>query len=143
MSLTRHFDISEWTCRDGTLVPARYHRNVLGVARAAQIVRYRLQLRLGREIPMAVSSGWRTEEHNAREGGARFSQHLKGKAGDFYPKGCSIEELYQEFLDAIEDGDIEDGGLAMKPNQPGHETDPRKRGFVHYDIGPPGRRWGY
>ncbi len=137
MQLTANFWLSEWTCKDGTLVPRRYYSNARKVARAAQMVRYRLQIKLGREVRLTVNSGYRTEAHNARVGGETNSRHLRAYAGDFYPIGCTVQELYEEFEAAIRDGDIDEGGLGMKaPSQSGG-------GFVHYDPRGNHRRWGY
>lgn len=45
-------------------------------------VQYWQELLLGRPAPLIVTSGYRTEEHNRREGGARLSEHKRGRAGD-------------------------------------------------------------
>ena len=39
--------------------------------------------------PVHITSGYRTAEHNAAVGGSKSSQHLLGRAADFYVEGCA------------------------------------------------------
>ena len=45
-------------------------------------LQYWQELLIGKPSPLIVTSGFRTEETNQREGGAQFSEHKKGKACD-------------------------------------------------------------
>ena len=43
--------------------------------------------------PVQVTSGYRTEEYNKLVGGAKRSQHMKGKAADIMVEGMTSKEL--------------------------------------------------
>ncbi len=47
-----------------------------------------LRFYLGNE-PIIVTSGYRCPKHNKTVGGARYSQHMTGKAADIKIKGCN------------------------------------------------------
>ena len=40
--------------------------------------------------PVHITSGYRTAEHNAAVGGSKSSQHLLGRAADFYVEGVPV-----------------------------------------------------
>jgi hypothetical protein len=42
-------------------------------------------LRDAAKIPIGISSGYRTKEHNEEVGGVKTSQHITGQAADIYP----------------------------------------------------------
>jgi len=44
--------------------------------------------------PLRVTSGYRTSEHNARVGGVRNSEHLRGRAADLVGVVGTIRQLY-------------------------------------------------
>ena len=54
---------------------------------ADRVVKFRDTYFAGKKI--TVTSGWRSKENNAREGGASKSQHLTGRAIDFKIAGVS------------------------------------------------------
>ena len=80
-----------------------------------------LRERIGR--PLHVNSWFRTVEHNARIGGARDSQHVRGLAADVTARGVlpgDVATLAEE---------LGFGGVGIYAS------------FVHVDVGPAGRRW--
>lgn len=126
MRLTDHFRLSEFRCkdRDKTPVPDELIPNARKLALALETIRARAG------APLRINSAYRTPEHNRAVGGSPRSQHVLAKAADIRPPdGMSSEDLWTHFNLAIESGDIPDGGLGL------YDT------FVHYDIGPAGRRW--
>ena len=50
--------------------------------------------------PVHITSGYRTAAHNAAVGGSKSSQHLLGRAADFYVEGVPVETVaaYAESL---------------------------------------------
>ena len=50
--------------------------------------------------PVHITSGYRTVEHNAAVGGSKSSQHLLGRAADFYVEGVPVATVaaYAETL---------------------------------------------
>lgn len=75
-------------------------------------------------VRVSLTSGFRTAARNATiEGAARNSQHLKGRAADFTLTGVPVAEAARI-------------GTRLGAHGVG-----RYLGFVHLDVGPPGRRW--
>lgn len=82
--------------------------------------------------PMLVLSGWRSDAYNRKIGGARASQHVPGRAGDFRTPGKSARYVHGVVLELYESGKLPHlGGLGLYP------------GFVHLDVRPGTRlaRW--
>lgn len=130
MRLTKDFDLSEFHCKSGALVPDNLVANVHNLClRVLQPVRDAF----GK--PLVVVSGYRDPLWNQKVGGARFSQHMSGQAADIQPLTPSetpyligvVEELiYKGALTGL-------GGMGKYPL------------WVHLDIhkAPDGhlRRW--
>lgn len=79
--------------------------------------------------PLKVTSGYRSPDHNRRIGGARRSRHVTGEAADLKSALVPASRLYAIAVGLIRVGRLQDGGLG------------RYRTWIHYDIGPTGRRW--
>jgi len=88
--LTTNFKYGEFFS-NGVQPPDEYFNNILAVAKELQRVRNIIK------IPIKITSGWRTKEHNASVGGASNSQHLTGKAADSKPIGMDIP-FYNVYL---------------------------------------------
>jgi len=73
--LTENFRYGEFWC-NGVEPPERYQDNIQNLATELQ------KLRAVLNRPIRVTSGYRTPEHNKTIGGAKYSQHLYGKAAD-------------------------------------------------------------
>ena len=75
------------------------------------------------DVPVAIISGCRCEEHNRKIGGAPRSQHLYGKAADFRVLNVPPSVVY-EFCDAMNPGGL--GSYAT---------------FTHMDVRDGRARW--
>lgn len=120
--LTKNFHSSEFDCKDGTPVPENLMCNVRELAVNLQVLRDDL------DSPIHVISGYRTPSHNKAVGGAKYSQHLKAKAGDLVHRQLTPKQIHARIENLIKAGKMKDGGLGL------YKT------FVHYDVGPV-RRW--
>jgi uncharacterized protein YcbK (DUF882 family) len=80
--LSRNFSRSEFACRDGC--GRDYPVPVLVAVLQA--------MRDAKGRPLRVVSGIRCEQHNARVGGSRRSQHIHGRAADVPAGYASIAE---------------------------------------------------
>lgn len=85
--------------------------------------------------PVHITSGYRTAAHNAAVGGSKSSQHLLGRAADFYVEGVPVETVaaYAESLLPAR------GGIGRYPKDANHPT--RKTGWVHIDTRANKSRW--
>lgn len=130
--LTKSFSAAEFRdrSRTGGDVPVEYKANVEALAIQLQMVRDHIG------CPMRVLSGWRSVEHNKACGGAERSMHLVAKAADIWVEELSPEDLHGAVADLIRRHAILDGGLGLYP-----AGLRRPHGWVHYDLGPAGRRW--
>lgn len=105
--ISPHFDRSEFACKCG----CGFDTVDTELLELLETVRQHF-LR-----PVVVTSGCRCALHNAREGGSKNSQHLYGRAADFYVKDHTPAEVF-EFLEELYAGRY---GLGLYP------------GWVHAD----------
>ena len=112
---------SELQCKDGTPYPNKWRDNrALDLALAFEAVR----AMYGK--PIKILSGYRTEKHNRAIGGARFSQHVQGRALDLRPPdGVTIAKFYADIKKNAWNFGIR--GLG------------KYRNFVHIDVRPADR----
>jgi uncharacterized protein YcbK (DUF882 family) len=81
--LSKNFWLSEFKCKDGSdkiLIDDK-------------LIRLLQELRNSLKAPVHIISGYRTPSHNAKVGGKKNSQHLKGKAVDITAIGYSPKQL--------------------------------------------------
>jgi len=93
--------------------------NIIALAKRLQPIRDRL----GK--PIRITSWYRPEPFNSRAGGARYSQHLTGKAVDLAVEGYTGAQLRRLIAPHWR------GGIGTYPNIPN---------IIHLDIGPE-RSW--
>lgn len=85
--------------------------------------------------PVHITSGYRTAAHNAAVGGSKSSQHLLGRAADFYVEGVPVAAVaaYAETLLPSR------GGIGQYPKDAAHPK--RSTGWVHIDTRAGKSRW--
>ena len=85
--------------------------------------------------PVHITSGYRTAAHNAAVGGSKSSQHLLGRAADFYVEGMDVATVaaYAETLLPAR------GGIGCYPKDAAHPK--RSTGWVHIDTRAGKSRW--
>ena len=115
--LSEHFKVREFGCKDGS-DPVFIDTELVDILE---------QIRVHFEKPVNITSAFRTAKHNASCGGAKFSQHLYGKAADIRISGVSVDALadYAEKLLG------NSGGVGR------YYVD----GFVHVDVRAVKSRW--
>lgn len=123
MQLTTNFNLSEFNCRDGRVVPDKYMGNVAMLADNLQVLRDHI----GEAIH--INSCYRPPDYNKKIGGKPASQHLTASAADITTKSYTPKQLAAEIEKLIAAGKMRQGGLGIYP------------GFVHYDIRGKKARW--
>ena len=120
--LTENFNLSEFECKCGCVMPEFVKKNVIELAENLQVLRDVV----GRLDP---TNGYRCKEHNADVGGAVNSQHLKGKAADIKSKTLSPKEIATIVDDLMKNEKFKLGGVGI------YNT------FTHVDIRGSRARW--
>lgn len=82
-----------------------------------------------------ITSGYRTAEHNAAVGGSKSSQHLLGRAADFYVEGVPVATV-AAYAETLLPGR---GGIGRYPKDAKHPK--RVTGWVHIDTRTNKSRW--
>jgi uncharacterized protein YcbK (DUF882 family) len=124
--LTKNFSLEEFKCKDGSDIPNNVLSNITELAKNLQVLRDALNKSI------SITSGYRSPKYNAKIGGVKNSQHVKGTASDIQVKGMTPKEVALVIEGLIESGKMKQGGIGIYPN------------FTHYDIyfdGKNKRRW--
>ena len=77
--------------------------------------------------PLHITSGYRTATHNAAVGGSKSSQHLLGRASDFWVEDTPVASV-AAYAETLLPGT---GGIGRYP----------AKGFVHVDVRKAKSRW--
>jgi len=86
--------------------------------------------------PVHITSGYRTIAYNSTlPGASKNSQHILGRAADFYVEGVSVETV-AAYAETLLPGR---GGIGRYPKDAKHPT--RKTGWVHIDTRANKSRW--
>lgn len=124
MNITRHFTSSEFSHSSTAIrlglkneIPFNLLPNALKVCRALETIRESYNL------PIIISSGYRSPELNKLIGGSSSSSHMTGEAVDFTIPGISNVDICKEIPKILESFD-----------QVIYEFGPQ--GWVHLGMGP-------
>ena len=121
--VSQHLWWRELGCHDGTPYPRAWAHKAIVLATEFEVLRA-----MAGHQPLRVLSAYRTPTHNAKVGGARWSQHLYGRALDVRrPDGIDPEDWWQMALTCARHPASQIRGLGK------YQT------FVHFDIRPSAR----
>lgn len=115
MKVSANFKVSEFSCIDGTDT----------VFISPDLISILQSVRTHFNSTVTISSGYRTETHNKKVGGAEFSQHKYGTAADITVRGKSPQQVY-DYVNSIMPTR---GGLGLYKK------------FVHIDVRDNKARW--
>lgn len=121
--LTNNFNLDEFDCHDGTLVPDEYIKNVTELAENLEVLRAELK------VPITIISGYRTPTYNEKVDGEPQSLHLVAKASDITTRDFTPDRVHDIIEQLILKGKMKQGGLG------------RYNGFTHYDVRGKKARW--
>ena len=119
------FKVREFRCRDGS--------DVVMIDESLVVLLQCIREHFGK--PITITSGYRTAAHNTAVGGAKSSQHLLGRAADFYVEGVPVATV-AAYAETLLPGR---GGIGRYPKDAKHPT--RKTGWVHIDTRTNKSRW--
>ena len=123
MQVTKNFNLNEFNSKCGRPMPENIKKNIIEMIHNLQVIRDEVK------VPISITSGYRSPEHNAKVKGAKDSQHVKGTAVDFKVQGLKPKEVALIVERLIKDGKIKQGGIGIYPR------------WVHYDIRGVKARW--
>ena len=123
--LSANFKVREFYCRDGS--------DPIFVD--SELVQCLQKIRNHFGKPVHITSGYRTAAHNAAVGGSKSSQHLLGRAADFWVEDTPVASVaaYAETLLPAR------GGIGRYPKDAAHPK--RRTGWVHIDTRADKSRW--
>ena len=107
-ALSPHFCVREFRCKDGS--------DPVFIDTALAELLERIRERFGK--PVTITSAYRTPAHNAKAGGAKFSQHLYGRAADIRVQDVSVEDVAAYAESLMPDR----GGVGRYPADQGHHA---------------------
>lgn len=124
--MTKHFSVDEFAqpARLGFFHALPYPKEwiksrLLPLCEALEVLRHELGGR-----PVRVISGYRSAIYNRKVGGARFSQHVQGRAADITVDDIRADIVHATALKLYHEGRLEIRGLGLYP------------AFVHVDVRP-------
>lgn len=123
--LSPAFRVREFRCRDGT--------DTILIDEGLVVLLQCIREHFGK--PVHITSGYRTAEHNAAVGGSKSSQHLLGRAADFYVEGVPVATV-AAYAETLLPGR---GGIGRYPKDAAHPK--RVTGWVHLDTRMNKSRW--
>ena len=123
MQVTKNFNLNEFNSKCGRPMPENIKKNIIELINNLQVIRDEVK------VPISITSGYRSPEHNAKVKGVKDSQHVKGTAVDFKVQGLKPKEVAVIVERLIKEGKIKQGGIGIYPS------------WVHYDIRGVKARW--
>lgn len=122
-----NFRVREFACRDGS-DPVMIDAELVVLLQC-------IREHFGK--PLHITSGYRTASYNARPdvNGSKSSQHLLGRAADFWVEEVPIAEVADYAEKLLPDR----GGIGRYSKDRAHPD--RKTGWVHVDTRPQKSRW--
>ena len=123
MQVTKNFNLNEFNSKCGRPMPENIKKNIIEMIHNLQVIRDEVK------VPISITSGYRSPEHNAKVKGAKDSQHVKGTAVDFKVQGLTPKQVAPIVERLIKEGKIKQGGIGIYPS------------WVHYDIRGVKARW--
>ena len=127
MNLSLHFTLAEMTRTASGLgnVPSIAERQAL----TALCVNLLEPVR-NRFGPVSIHSGFRSKAVNAKIGGSKTSQHMRGEAADFHCPGATLEHVMRWIV--VESG-LSYGQVILEGHTAGEPT------WIHLSLGSPWR----
>ncbi len=115
MKLTKNFNLDEFQCKCGCKMPFNVEKNIRELAENLQVLRNKVG-------GLTLTNAYRCAKHNAKVGGVKNSQHVKGVAADLQSKLLKPSEIANAIDNLMKLKEFKAGGIG------------RYNTFTHVDI---------
>jgi hypothetical protein len=127
MNLSPHFTLAELTRTSSGLANVPTDAEVKALTALCVTLLEPVRNRFG---PVSIHSGFRSKAVNAKIGGSKTSQHMRGEAADFHCPGATLEDVMRWIV--VESG-LSYGQVILEGHTAGEPT------WIHLSLGSPWR----
>ena len=127
MNLSPHFTLAELTRTSSGLANVPTDAEVKALTALCITLLEPVRNRFG---PVSIHSGFRSAAVNAKIGGSKTSQHMRGEAADFHCPGARLEDVMRWIV--VESG-LHYGQVILEGHTAGEPT------WIHLSLGSPWR----
>lgn len=127
MNLSPHFTLAELTRTSSGLANVPTDAEVKALTALCITLLEPVRNRFG---PVSIHSGFRSAAVNAKIGGSKTSQHMRGEAADFHCPGARLEDVMRWIV--VESG-LSYGQVILEGHTAGKPT------WIHLSLGSPWR----
>ena len=127
MNLSPHFTLSELTRTSSGLYNGPTVTEIAALTALCTTLLEPVRNRFG---PVSIHSGFRSAAVNAKIGGSKTSQHMKGEAADFHCSDARLEDVMRWIV--VESG-LAYGQVILEGHTAGEPT------WIHLSLGAPWR----
>lgn len=127
MNLSPHFTLAEMTRTSSGLANVPTDAEVKALTALCVTLLEPVRNRFG---PVSIHSGFRSKAVNAKIGGSKTSQHMRGEAADFHCPGATLEDVMRWIV--VESG-LSYGQVILEGHTAGEPT------WIHLSLGSPWR----
>jgi hypothetical protein len=127
MNLSPHFTLAELTRTSSGLYNGPTITEINALTALCTTLLEPVRNRFG---PVSIHSGFRSAAVNAKIGGSKTSQHMRGEAADFHCSGATLEHVMRWIV--VESG-LHYGQVILEGHTAGEPT------WIHLSLGSPWR----
>ena len=127
MNLSPHFTLSELTRTSSGLANVPTDAEVKALEALCATLLEPVRAKFG---PVSIHSGYRGPAVNAKIGGSKTSQHMRGEAADFHCPGATLETVMRWI---VTESNLHYGQVILEGHTAGEPT------WIHLSLGTPWR----
>lgn len=127
MNLSPHFTLAELTRTSSGLANVPTDAEVKALATLCATLLEPVRAKFG---PVSIHSGYRGHAVNAKIGGSKTSQHMRGEAADFHCPGAALEHVMRWI---VTESNLHYGQVILEGHTAGEPT------WIHLSLGTPWR----